>query len=62
MVKKALDWALRQVGKRSVACHGPALVLARGLAADEPAGAPRSETRAQQAVDVLYPEREDDPS
>jgi hypothetical protein len=30
--------------------------------ADEAAGEPRSQTRAQQAVDVLYPEREDDPS
>jgi 3-methyladenine DNA glycosylase AlkD len=35
MVKKALDWALRQVGKRSAACHGPALALARDLAADD---------------------------
>lgn len=31
-VKKAVNWALRQIGKRSLACHGPALALARELA------------------------------
>lgn len=31
-VKKAVNWALRQIGKRSVTCHGPALTLARRLA------------------------------
>lgn len=32
-VKKAVNWALRQIGKRSMACHGPALALAEKLAA-----------------------------
>ncbi|MBX9455686.1 MAG: DNA alkylation repair protein [Rhizobium sp.] len=32
-VRKAVNWALRQVGKRNPACHGPALDLARRLAA-----------------------------
>jgi len=32
-VKKAVNWALRQIGKRSTRCHGPALSLARTLAA-----------------------------
>ncbi|ACP25490.1 hypothetical protein NGR_c17260 [Sinorhizobium fredii NGR234] len=32
-VKKAVNWALRQIGKRSAACHGPALTLAEKLAA-----------------------------
>jgi 3-methyladenine DNA glycosylase AlkD len=31
-VKKAVNWALRQIGKRSVALHGPALELAQRLA------------------------------
>ncbi len=31
-VRKAVNWALRQIGKRSPACHGPALALARKLA------------------------------
>ncbi|WP_457585953.1 DNA alkylation repair protein [Ensifer canadensis] len=31
-VKKAVNWALRQIGKRSAACHGPALTLAEKLA------------------------------
>lgn len=31
-VKKAVNWALRQIGKRDVACHGPALALAERLA------------------------------
>ena len=30
-VKKAVNWALRQIGKRSPACHGPALALAHKL-------------------------------
>ena len=34
-VKKAVNWALRQIGKRSVACHGPALELAERLAVSE---------------------------
>jgi 3-methyladenine DNA glycosylase AlkD len=34
-VKKAVNWALRQIGKRSVACHGPALALAERLAASD---------------------------
>ncbi len=34
-VKKAVNWALRQIGKRSLACHGPALALAEKLAASE---------------------------
>jgi 3-methyladenine DNA glycosylase AlkD len=33
LVRKAASWALRQIGKRSPACHGEALVLARRLAA-----------------------------
>ncbi len=32
-VKKAVNWALRQIGKRSLECHGPALRLAEKLAA-----------------------------
>jgi 3-methyladenine DNA glycosylase AlkD len=32
-VKKAVNWALRQVGKRNAALRGPALALARGLRA-----------------------------
>ena len=31
-VRKAVNWALRQIGKRNTACHGPALALARRLA------------------------------
>lgn len=31
-VKKAVNWALRQIGKRNAACHGPALALAERLA------------------------------
>ena len=31
-VKKAVNWALRNIGKRSHACHAPALTLARTLA------------------------------
>jgi 3-methyladenine DNA glycosylase AlkD len=31
-VKKAVNWALRQIGKRSTALHGPALRLAQQLA------------------------------
>lgn len=31
-VKKAVNWALRQIGKRSLPCHGPALALAEKLA------------------------------
>ncbi|WP_054313022.1 DNA alkylation repair protein [Mesorhizobium sp. 1M-11] len=34
-VKKAVNWALRQIGKRSMALHGPALVLAEKLAASQ---------------------------
>jgi 3-methyladenine DNA glycosylase AlkD len=34
-VRKAVNWALRQIGKRSAACHGPALELAERLAASE---------------------------
>jgi 3-methyladenine DNA glycosylase AlkD len=34
-VKKAVNWALRQVGKRSAALHGPALKTAEQLAASE---------------------------
>ncbi|MXN43662.1 DNA alkylation repair protein [Shinella kummerowiae] len=32
-VKKAVNWSLRSIGKRSRACHGPALALAQKLAA-----------------------------
>jgi 3-methyladenine DNA glycosylase AlkD len=32
-VRKAVNWALRQIGKRSMALHRPALALARKLAA-----------------------------
>ena len=32
-VRKAVNWALRQIGKRSATCHGPALTLAERLAA-----------------------------
>lgn len=32
-VKKAVNWALRQIGKRSPKLHGPALALAQRLAA-----------------------------
>ena len=34
-VRKAVNWALRQIGKRSLACHGPALAMAKLLAASE---------------------------
>ena len=34
-VKKAVNWALRQIGKRSKALHAPALALAEKLAACE---------------------------
>ncbi len=34
-VKKAVNWALRNIGKRSLACHAPALALARKLAASD---------------------------
>lgn len=34
-VRKAVNWALRQIGKRSLACHGPALELAERLAASD---------------------------
>lgn len=34
-VKKAVNWALRQIGKRNTALHGPALALARELAASD---------------------------
>lgn len=33
-VRKAVNWALRQIGKRSLELHDPALKLARNLAAD----------------------------
>lgn len=32
-VRKAVNWALRQIGKRNPACHAPALTLATTLAA-----------------------------
>ena len=31
-VRKAVNWALRQIGKRSLSLHEPALALARKLA------------------------------
>ena len=34
-VKKAVNWALRNIGKRDMACHAPALALAERLAASE---------------------------
>ena len=34
-VKKAVNWALRQIGKRSMDCHAPALTLAEKLAASD---------------------------
>lgn len=34
-VKKAVNWALRQVGKRSLALHAPALRLSENLAASD---------------------------
>ena len=34
-VKKAVNWALRQIGKRNAALHAPALELAKELAAAE---------------------------
>ena len=34
-VRKAVNWALRQIGKRSLVCHGPALELAERLAASD---------------------------
>lgn len=34
-VRKAVNWALRQIGKRSRALHAPALALARRLAASQ---------------------------
>jgi 3-methyladenine DNA glycosylase AlkD len=34
-VRKAVNWALRQIGKRSMALHGPALELAERLSASD---------------------------
>ncbi|MBW8636404.1 DNA alkylation repair protein [Hoeflea sp. WL0058] len=34
-VKKAVNWALRQIGKRSLSLHGPAVQLSEELAASE---------------------------
>lgn len=34
-VKKAVNWALRNIGKRDMACHAPALALAERLAASD---------------------------
>ena len=34
-VKKAVNWALRQIGKRSPALHGPAVNLSEKLAASD---------------------------
>lgn len=34
-VRKAVNWALRQIGKRSMALHAPAVVLAERLAASD---------------------------
>ncbi|WP_339761852.1 DNA alkylation repair protein [uncultured Hoeflea sp.] len=34
-VRKAVNWALRNIGKRNLACHGPALALAENLAASD---------------------------
>lgn len=34
-VKKAVNWALRQIGKRNLICHGPALETAEKLAASD---------------------------
>jgi len=34
-VRKAVNWALRNIGKRSMTCHAPALALARELASSE---------------------------
>lgn len=34
-VKKAVNWALRQIGKRSMTLHGPALALSEKLAASD---------------------------
>ncbi len=34
-VKKAVNWALRQIGKRNLALHAPALALAEKLAASD---------------------------
>lgn len=34
-VKKSINWALRQIGKRSAQLHGPALELARELSVSE---------------------------
>jgi 3-methyladenine DNA glycosylase AlkD len=31
-VRKAVNWALRSIGKRNLACHAPSLALARALA------------------------------
>ncbi|MBY5590058.1 DNA alkylation repair protein [Rhizobium leguminosarum] len=31
-VRKAVNWALRNIGKRNLACHAPALALAKALA------------------------------
>ncbi len=34
-VRKAVNWALRNIGKRNLACHAPALALAERLAASD---------------------------
>lgn len=34
-VRKAVNWALRQIGKRNLTCHGPALALAEKLSTSD---------------------------
>jgi len=34
-VRKAVNWALRQIGKRNLTCHGPALALAEKLSSSD---------------------------
>ena len=39
-VKKAVNWALRQIGKRSLACHGQAIQAAERILANNPNSSP----------------------
>ena len=44
-VRKAVNWALRQIGKRNATCHAPALALAERLADSPPTRPPAGSAR-----------------
>jgi 3-methyladenine DNA glycosylase AlkD len=50
-VRKAVSWALRQIGKRSRALNGRALEVAEGLKAQESQAAHRLGREAQQELE-----------